>query len=45
MRFENKRDPRKRKKKMFCKLEKLIFVIVIFSLILFLCTAKMISKA
>jgi hypothetical protein len=46
MRFENRRGPkRKEKKESWFVSWKLIFLLVIFSLFLFICTAKMISKA
>jgi len=48
MRLESRRGPNRRKKekeKCVLKIRKLIFLLVIFSLLLFLSTSKMISKA
>jgi hypothetical protein len=35
----------KKEKKVFCKLKNRIFLLVIFSLLIFLCASEMISRA
>jgi hypothetical protein len=49
MRFKSKRAPKTRDKKrniyIYIKLESLFLHLVIFSLLLFICTSKVISKA
>ncbi len=48
MRSESTKGPKRRKrkkKKLVFEVGKLIFLLVIFSLLFFLCTSKMISRA
>jgi uncharacterized membrane protein (DUF485 family) len=42
--FESRRGPKKRKNT-FCELKSLFFLLLFFSLLLFICTSTMISRA